>query len=89
MDELGTFRDTLNAARAAVKLTPENSVNLIVYPKQLTPIEAIREAFEGGQFMQAISMLALFADARGTFAAIAAPFAPRQVMEMPNVRLQY
>ena len=89
VDELGTFRDTLNAARAAVKLTPENSVNLIVYPKQLTPIEAIREAFEGGQFMQAISMLALFADARGTFAAIAAPFAPRQVMEMPNVRLQY
>jgi protease-4 len=89
VDTLGTFRDTLDAARAAVQLTPENSRTVILYPEQLSPLEAVREALSGGQFMQAAQMLALAAETQGALATLMAPFAPRQVMEMPDMRLTY
>lgn len=89
VDQIGTFRDTIAAARAAAKLTPENSTTVILYPKQLSPLEAVREALKGGQFMQAASMLATVAESQGALRAVAASLRPRQVLEMPEVRMQY
>lgn len=57
VDGTGTFLDAIRGAREQAGIKEGEGINMILYPHQLTPLEAIRDALKGGQFTSAAKML--------------------------------
>jgi protease IV len=88
VDKTGTLRDTIAAARAAVNL-PGTSTTLIVYPKQQTPLEMIREALENGNLLEAMQVMIHTVRMQSVLVSLLNPLLPPQTLEMPGVTLRY